>query len=375
MGLTYRNESPRDLRLDWIRGVAVFVMIVDHLGGASWLHLITGGNMFLVSAAEFFVFISGWVGGIVWRGIAQSRSYGAAVWKIVRRAVILYALTVILTIGFGTFSIHFHLPWANDAARIGWLAFVQNTASLKQTLPFADIILLYTLLFAAAPIGLFLLYSGRTFWLVAAAVLMWLEFQVWGLEIPWQIPEYGFQFAAWQLLFFSAMTIGFHHRTLARKFERVHTGLWWILAAVLFLGMAAFYQRAMQLNVSGEPLATSAPFLKSALAIGRVGAFAIALPLVFLAVHLLWKPLQFFGGWLFLPFGQNALLSYSLHIVLVALYAVWLPAEWFASSEASTIVQAIGVLVIWALVRVRILYARNRRVASSSGYFTNNPRR
>ncbi len=335
-------------------------MIVDHLGGSSWLHLITGGNMFIVSAAEFFVFISGWVAGIVWRAVALSRSFGAAVWKIIRRAVILYTLTVILTIGFGTFSIHFHLPWANDIASIGWLTFVQNTASLKQTLPFTDILLLYTLLFAAAPVALFMLYSGHPYWLVAASVLMWLEFQVWGLEIPWQIPDYGFQFAAWQLLFFSAMTIGFHRRTLARKCEHVHSALWWILAVVLFLGLAAFYQKVMELNVSGEPIATSASFLKGSFAIGRVVAFAIALPLFFLAVHLLWKPIQFFGGWLFLPLGQNALLSYSLHIVLVALYAVWLPLEWFVSSDASATAQAIGVLVIWALIRVRGLIPRIR---------------
>jgi hypothetical protein len=215
-------------------------MIVDHLGSASWLRLITGGNMFIVSAAEFFVFISGWVGGIVWGKVARSVGFGAAVWKIIRRAAILYALTVILTIAFGSFSIYFHLPWANDIARIDGLEFALNTAMLKQTLPFADVLLLYTLLFAAAPVALYLLYSGHQFWLVAASVLLWLEFQVWRIEVPWQIPEYGFQFAAWQLLFFGAMAIGFHHRTIARKLERVHILLWWTLAIVLFLGISAF---------------------------------------------------------------------------------------------------------------------------------------
>jgi hypothetical protein len=123
----------------------------------------------------------------------------------------------------------------------------------------------------------------------------------------------------------------------------------------------------MELNVSGEPIATSAPFLKSALAIGRVAAFAIALPLVFLVVHLTWRPIQFFSGWLLVPFGQNALLSYSMHIVLVGIYAALLPAEWVASPDASTIAQVIGVLVIWTLIRVQTPNARNPVTRQAAG--------
>lgn len=56
----------RDLRIDLLRGVAVFSMIVGHIGGwSSWLNPITGGNAFIVSSAEPFVFISGLVMGMV----------------------------------------------------------------------------------------------------------------------------------------------------------------------------------------------------------------------------------------------------------------------------------------------------------------------
>jgi hypothetical protein len=328
-------------------------MIVDHVGGASWLRLITGGNMFIVSAAEFFVFVSGWVGGMVWSGITRSRGFGSATLKIIKRAVILYTLTVLLSLSFGAFSFYFNLPWATDIASIDRSAFVQNSVTLRQTLPFVDILLLYTLLFAAAPFALILLYTGRPFWLIAASVLIWLEFQIWGIQIPWQIPDYGFQFAAWQLLFFGAMAIGFHQRNLAKYFARVYPALWWPVAFALLLGMIALYGRALDMIGGGGTLATSAPFLKSQLAIGRVGAFALAFPLVFLTVHFLWKPVQFLTGWLFLPLGRNALLSYTLHVVLVALAAVSLPADWSASPDVSTFVQTIAVLVIWGLSQTR----------------------
>ena len=49
----------RDLRLDLLRGYAVFAMVIDHVAGASPLYLLSGGNRFSTSAAEGFVFLSG----------------------------------------------------------------------------------------------------------------------------------------------------------------------------------------------------------------------------------------------------------------------------------------------------------------------------
>src|ERR687894_1954450 len=71
-GWRYVAEGKRDLRFDLLRGFAVFAMVVDHLGGASWLYALTGGNRFLVSAAEGFVLISGVVAGIVYGARARA---------------------------------------------------------------------------------------------------------------------------------------------------------------------------------------------------------------------------------------------------------------------------------------------------------------
>jgi OpgC protein len=58
-----RSAGSRDLRIDLLRGFCVFVMIVDHVGGeSSWLYVLTGGNRFMVSAAEGFVLLSGIAG-------------------------------------------------------------------------------------------------------------------------------------------------------------------------------------------------------------------------------------------------------------------------------------------------------------------------
>ena len=60
---SYREEGSRDLRVDFLRGFAVLAMVVDHLGGPSWLYALTGGNRFYTSAAEGFILISGLLGG------------------------------------------------------------------------------------------------------------------------------------------------------------------------------------------------------------------------------------------------------------------------------------------------------------------------
>jgi len=68
---TYVAESSRDLRLDLLRGFCVFAMIADHVGGDSYAHAITGAGEFFISAAEGFVFLSGFVMGMVYSGIVQ----------------------------------------------------------------------------------------------------------------------------------------------------------------------------------------------------------------------------------------------------------------------------------------------------------------
>ena len=68
----YAGGRRRDLRIDTLRGFAALAMIADHVGGGAWLAPLTGGNRFLVSAAEAFVFISGLVMGIVYSGIMRT---------------------------------------------------------------------------------------------------------------------------------------------------------------------------------------------------------------------------------------------------------------------------------------------------------------
>src|SRR5687768_12395804 len=77
----------RDLRLDLLRGFAVAAMIADHIGGErSWLYAITGGDVFFVSAAEVFVFISGLLLGIISVRVMARQGLGVALTRGLQRA-------------------------------------------------------------------------------------------------------------------------------------------------------------------------------------------------------------------------------------------------------------------------------------------------
>src|SRR5260221_12419008 len=92
--------SGRDLRLDLLRGFCIFAMVVDHFGGDSWLYAITGGNRFYVSAAEGFIFISGFVMGQAYRTKRDRAGLTAAMVEALRLARTLYIATVPLTLIF-----------------------------------------------------------------------------------------------------------------------------------------------------------------------------------------------------------------------------------------------------------------------------------
>src|SRR5512135_647593 len=173
----YPPLEKRDLRLDLLRGFAVLVMVVDHFGGSSWLYLITGNNNLFTSGAEAFVLISGMVVGIVYGAIAKRQGLAAAAKKALQRAWTLYKLTVVLTLAFAAVSDYFQLPWAKGVDIGNPFEFTFNVIILHETYYLADIPLMYTLLMAAAPIGLYFLYKGRTDLLVVGSWLVWAGFQ------------------------------------------------------------------------------------------------------------------------------------------------------------------------------------------------------
>ena len=168
-GLSYYSTADasnrRDLRVDLLRGFCIFAMVVDHFGGDSWLYSITGGNRFYVSAAEGFIFISGFIMGQAYRAKRDRSGLPSAMAEALRRARTLYLATVALTLLFSVLYLYTDIVlWTGRDFGLG-IDSLQEIAVAALTLHYTyhgtDILAMYTLLLAVAPIILLLLSVGE----------------------------------------------------------------------------------------------------------------------------------------------------------------------------------------------------------------------
>jgi len=366
----------RDPRLDLLRGFCVFAMVVDHVGGASWLYALTGGNRGPITAAEGFVFLSGLVLGIVSRQRLLKKGLRGAILATLSRALTLYQLTFALTLAFVALTVATNLSIWVDRSLLheitSWSDLVIASAMLRFTWHGTDILALYTLLIAAAPLALVLLAYGRWRELLAGSWLLWGLFQVAPdhAVVPWRIEHSEiFPFAAWQALFFSALVLGYYRQDLTvwlsefghrpRSSTALRLGLGGAALALVVLSVAVSAGPALAVGTEIRPLAAFDPFDKASLGIGRLLYFTGAATLVYALLTLFWRPIERMFGWLLIPLGQASLYAYAVHLfVIVAAYNI----PPYAGSDQpgwelhNTIGQLVLVLLIWAMIKRRALF-------------------
>ena len=91
-------EGQRDLRIDWLRGLAMTCVIVDHSKLVSLLSWFTYERFWVVTAAEVFVALSGVVLGMVYGHKLVGRGWLAVVRGLGRRALTLYLAFLAVTV-------------------------------------------------------------------------------------------------------------------------------------------------------------------------------------------------------------------------------------------------------------------------------------
>src|SRR4051812_6245232 len=160
----------RDLRVDLLRGFCIFAMVVDHFGGESWLYAITGGNRFYVSAAEGFIFISGFVMGQAYRRKRDRSGLVNAMGDALLRARTLYIATVLLTLIFSILYLYTDIVlWTGRDFGLGIDTLSEigvGALTLHYTYHGTDILAMYTLLVLVAPFILLLLSVGEWYWVL-----------------------------------------------------------------------------------------------------------------------------------------------------------------------------------------------------------------
>jgi len=201
--------TERDLRLDLFRGLALWLIFLDHIpsNAVSW---ITIRNYGFSDATEIFVFISGYTAAFVYGRAMRQHGFIVASARVLKRAWQIYIAHVFLLAIYLAEIAYVANSFDNPlyTEEMGVLDFLKNPdVTILQALLLKfkpvnmDILPLYILLLAWFPPMLWLLLRAPSIALLASAslyALMWL--------FEWNIPAYPsgtwvFNPFAWQLLF------------------------------------------------------------------------------------------------------------------------------------------------------------------------------
>ncbi|MCE8554031.1 OpgC domain-containing protein [Ruegeria pomeroyi] len=234
----------RDLRLDFFRGIAMFIILVAHIPFNPWTGWIPARFGFS-DATEIFVFCSGMASAIAFGGAFLKRGWwmGTAriafrVWQVYWAHIGLFFFTAMCMAALDLSGLfeksyvdglnlqHFFGDPMPQIVGLFTLTYVPN---------YFDILPMYLVVLAMMPLMMGLRQVG--FWAMAlASVLIWAVAQTGALALPaepWSERQWFFNPFGWQLLFFT----GFAFMRGWIPAPPVHKALIW--AAALFVVLSA----------------------------------------------------------------------------------------------------------------------------------------
>ncbi len=244
-------SAGRDIRLDVFRGIALWLIYLDHIP-FNIVNWVTIRNYGFSDAADMFVFISGYTTAFVYGRTMRERGVVAASARILKRAWQIYVAHVFLFVIYlaeiGYVGVKFDNPlFAEEFNVFGFLRNPDVTLLQGLLLKFKpvnmDVLPLYIVLMLAFPPVLWLLLRRPNLALLGSAVL-YLAARHFGWNLPaYPIGKWYFNPFAWQLLFVFGAWCG-----LGGAKE-----LGWIIRSRAFLAFASVYLAfAMVMTLAGH---------------------------------------------------------------------------------------------------------------------------
>lgn len=208
------RSRPRDVRLDFFRGVCMFIIFIAHVPGNPWTLWIPA-RFGASDAAEIFVFCSGMASAIAFGAVFRERSFwlGAArtahrVWQVYWAHVALFLVTVAMLAFFDQLRGDifyterlYTRPFFEDTANhlIGLL-------TLRYVPNYFDILPMYLVILAMMPLVVLAGTADRRYafafvigvWLLAQFDVLQFSAEVRPLEREWYFNPFG-----WQIVFFT----------------------------------------------------------------------------------------------------------------------------------------------------------------------------
>jgi hypothetical protein len=207
--LALATPSGRDLRLDLFRGIALWLIFLDHIP-SNIVNWITIRNYGFSDATEIFIFISGYTAAFVYSGAMRERGFVVAGARILRRAWQIYVAHIFLFAIYMAEIAYVQSTSVNPvfAEEMGALDFMNRPDEtiiqallLKFKPVHMDVLPLYIVLLLFFPPILWLLQRNATAALALSALIYAGNWQFgWNLK-SYPAGEWFFNPVAWQLLF------------------------------------------------------------------------------------------------------------------------------------------------------------------------------
>lgn len=209
----------RDLRLDFFRGIAMFIILIAHVPG-NFLTLWIPARWGFSDATEMFVFCSGMASAIAFGGTFRNGGWAIGTARVVFRMWQVYWAHIGLFLALATFLAGVDFYGGYDTTYIGslnlWKFFSDPAPQLLglMTLTYVpnyfDILPMYIVVLAMMPVVMALqkIHTGAVF---AFMIAVWLGAQTWlmgdaSLSLPaepWSERQWYFNPFGWQLIFFT----------------------------------------------------------------------------------------------------------------------------------------------------------------------------
>ncbi len=391
---SYNEDDKRDLRIDFIRGMVMFVLVIVHIDFFSFYNLLAWERFGIISGGEGFVILSGLVVGMIYGPRIAKSGWKDTINKLMDRAFLLYRVNIIVILIVAVLSL---IPFLDFKAimsftdqyskTVYWLyppsdapvqIMIAKLFLLKMGPHQLQILGLYVVLLMFAPVFFWFLMNGRTMLLLSISWILY--FYNWAFPaMPTGAQfEYAFPILTWQVLFVHGLSVGYHREKISAFME----GSWrkYVLASAAFLFVLFLFLTQNNPNPEmpwyGKLSVIPADFFnklyfnyfqKNTLGILRLVNYAAALIICYYLLTKYWVIIKKALGWYFIPVGQASLYVFVMHVFVI--YILWnipvfnwgLPSKWDPAFNLPTILintlgHTIALMALWLMVKTEFLF-------------------
>ncbi|MDJ0995656.1 MAG: OpgC domain-containing protein [Dinoroseobacter sp.] len=217
-GAAQPSASVRDIRLDFFRGIAMFIILIAHIPG-NWVTLWIPARFGFSDATEIFVFCSGMASAVAFGRVFREQGNLMGTLRVSYRVWQVYwaHIGLFLAVAAAMVAMNSVIPDGRDyVGQLNLYPFFDNTQqnliglmTLSYVPNYFDILPLYLVILAMLPVVVALADINRAL-AAFAVVAVWLSASLFNLNFPaepWSDREWFFNPFGWQLVFFTGFAL------------------------------------------------------------------------------------------------------------------------------------------------------------------------